>query len=792
MNNPWKGLSSYEEKDKNIYEFRGRTTAANELYLLLSNNLFCTLYGKMGCGKTSLLQAGIFPLLRQKSFLPVIIRLNMSNQEDLTDFVVQAIEEECDKQSVCIKKNENWKYDNNAQHSKSYKLWEYLYSHVFINEKQEFVFPVIAIDQIEEAFKEKYEQACELLSQLYYLVSDDLRLPNNCYANFRVIMIIREDDLYLLEDAINDGGFNILKQNRYRLAPLTDDEALEIIEIGSSYFNEGEKNKITSKILRLSKEESSHVSTYMLSLICSQLFINSKGEIIGLNDIPESSTGLMQTFYESSIKHVSPETKLYIENDLVKDDRRNIVPLKEFKNTVGVNDFSLLIDGESKMVQEITAGTTRCIELIHDSLAKAIKKYKDEEKEREKQERQRQLLIEQQEEEKRELIRRYKKNRRRATRSFTIFAAIALLGVGYCIKYLYDKAADEKKDKIEAERQLGLRKITVTLKEDDAVRSLWWEAALQVIAKTNTKDTILIDSIINKTNLGSVFFSEIEADNIKSLLVTLSYPEHKSFHKEIIPVEKDSIIKEIPIILPVRLKEPVYYGGQVVMSDSLTDYQIENAIVILGNDVTFTDGQGKFMFQLQEANDTTELIVIKKKYKQHLTNIISGDFNLKGQAPESMILMDLEDSTNFKRARIWCTKDVQFNKKEFKNNEKTEKQIFHQKVSTIKYEGISQSENLIHFFLVFEGDKSGDMNIRGYYYYGSEKKYGYRCVINGHSELLKDSEGLSYRSFEFTSLDIANNEETIKGKYYTSDPKKDLPWEFNIFIGSRKIAESTQ
>ena len=106
----------------------------------------------------------------------------MSEHDDLTDFVIQAIEEECDKQFVSIKMNSNWKYDNNAQHSKSYKLWEYLYSHVFVNEKQEYVFPVIAIDQIEEAFKEKYEQACELLSQLYYLVSDDLRLPNNCYA----------------------------------------------------------------------------------------------------------------------------------------------------------------------------------------------------------------------------------------------------------------------------------------------------------------------------------------------------------------------------------------------------------------------------------------------------------------------------------------------------------------------------------------------------------------------------------------------------------------------------------
>lgn len=805
MRNPWKGLSSYEEKDNNIYEFKGRINAANELYLLLSNNLFSTLYGKMGCGKTSLLQAGIFPLLRQESFLPVIIRLSMCEHDDFTDFVIQAIKEECDKQFVSIKMNNNWKYDNNAQHSKSYKLWEYLYSHVFVNEKEDIIFPVIAIDQIEEAFKEKYKQACEFLSQLYYLVSDDLRLPNNCYANFRVLTIIREDDLYLLEDAIGDGGFNILKQNRYRLAPLTDDEALEIIKLGEPYFKENEKEEIISSILRISKEESSHVSTYMLSLICSQLYITCKGNITN-NNIPSSSTGIMQTFYESSIKNVSSDTKEYIENDLVKDDRRNIIPLKEFKNTIGADDFSVLIDGEYKMVQEITAGTTRCIELIHDSLAKAIKQYKDEEKEREEQELQRQLLIERQEEEKQKIIARIaqeeqenKMNRRRTTRNFIVLASILLLSAGYCIKYLSDKAAEERKNKIEAERQLGLRKINITLKEDDSVRSLWWEAVLKVTAKTSTKDTILInDSIINKTNLGSVFVSEIESDKVKSLLITLEYPEHINLKNEIIQVEKDSIIKEIPITIPIRLKEPVYYGGQVVMSDSLgneTDYQIENAIVILGNDVTFTDGQGKFLFQLQEANDTTELIVVKKRYK-HLSNVISGDFNLKGQAYESKIQMDLEDSTNYKKAKILCEYDVQSHKKEFEQfynnkNKKTDNQVFHSRAFKIKYEGMRHSESVIHFFLIFEGDKKGDMRIRGYYYYGNERKYGYRCVISGHSVLQQDSDNLWYRSFEITSLDIANNEETIKGYFYTSDPKKDLPWEFNIFIGSRKIAESS-
>ena len=71
-NNPWKGLVSYEEKDLDNYEFCGRTKAVSKYYSLITNSLVSTLYGRTGCGKTSMLQAGIFPLLRQESYFPVM------------------------------------------------------------------------------------------------------------------------------------------------------------------------------------------------------------------------------------------------------------------------------------------------------------------------------------------------------------------------------------------------------------------------------------------------------------------------------------------------------------------------------------------------------------------------------------------------------------------------------------------------------------------------------------------------------------------------------------------------
>jgi hypothetical protein len=190
-------------------------------------------------------------------------------------------------------------------------------------------------------------------------------------------------------------------------------------------------------------------------------------------------------------------------------------------------------------------------------------------------------------------------------------------------------------------------------------------------------------------------------------------------------------------------------------------------------------------------------MIIKKNFKHKQPIIKSGDYKLKDDTAESTIIMDLEDYKNYNVIKNCCEKDVNANKDDIetytnliKQKVEVDDQVCHKKHIRIKCDGIEALEDTIHLFLIFDGNIKRDMKIRGFYYYGDEKKYGYRFVTSGHSELQKDREGFWYRSFEFTSLDIANNEETIKGKYYTSDSKKDLPWEFNIFNGTRKIAES--
>ena len=76
--NPWLGLASYEEpkNDGNDYLFCGRDEETLDMVRLIDNNLFITLYGSSGIGKTSLLRAGVIPILRRKDYFPLYVRLS--------------------------------------------------------------------------------------------------------------------------------------------------------------------------------------------------------------------------------------------------------------------------------------------------------------------------------------------------------------------------------------------------------------------------------------------------------------------------------------------------------------------------------------------------------------------------------------------------------------------------------------------------------------------------------------------------------------------------------------------
>ena len=72
--NPWPGLSTFTEEQTAF--FFGRDEEVRELLRRVERKALTVLFGQSGLGKSSLLQAGLFPRLRTENLCPVYVRLD--------------------------------------------------------------------------------------------------------------------------------------------------------------------------------------------------------------------------------------------------------------------------------------------------------------------------------------------------------------------------------------------------------------------------------------------------------------------------------------------------------------------------------------------------------------------------------------------------------------------------------------------------------------------------------------------------------------------------------------------
>ena len=229
--NPWAGLSSYEDpaKTEQKLKFCGRDNETKDVTRLIDDNFFVTLYGKSGIGKTSLLNAGVFPTLRRERYTPLSLRLGMmdetcSFQGVITQAIERAIYEVGGRVHIINV------MDKQTEQDATDYLWSWFARRRFLTTNGQITFPVLVFDQFEEVFrnKESRRRTKVLLEQLNYLI-DDSHAIGDCIVdgdeynydfNFRFVLSIREDDLYRLEDSLDNCALPALKRCRYRLSSL--------------------------------------------------------------------------------------------------------------------------------------------------------------------------------------------------------------------------------------------------------------------------------------------------------------------------------------------------------------------------------------------------------------------------------------------------------------------------------------------------------------------------------------------------------------------------------------------
>ena len=397
--NPWLGLASYEEpkNDGNDYLFCGRDEETLDVVRLIDNNLFITLYGSSGVGKTSLLRAGVMPILRRKDYFPIYVRLLQEPKEiSYAEAIVRKLQSSgLTEESIAEMKHP----DGNDR----LYLWNYFAITRFFNEGRE-VYPVIILDQFEEVFREGDKAKAELLlKQIYLLLNDELEITDeagySADTNYRFVASIREDFLFVLEDSIDENSLDLYKNNRYRLRPMKPEQAKRVVrDPGKECINEMEIDTIEDLVISVvnpttEKEKRNEIDPLLLSLVCAMTYDKKKSERIRLSDfdmwknedasVNKTASNYdnnpktddlwkkpMEVYYHYAVKDLPDDKTRYIQQNLISEDgNRKRVEAEKVKAALGEAIYDNLKNGEYRLITDNKQGQ---VELLHDQLGMVV------------------------------------------------------------------------------------------------------------------------------------------------------------------------------------------------------------------------------------------------------------------------------------------------------------------------------------------------------------------------------------------------------------------------------------
>lgn len=396
QDNPWLGLLSYGYDDS--ARFYGRDRELTELSELIRQNPFTTIYGLSGAGKTSIINAGLIPILDKENYLPIYIRLvhgadRMAYDEQIIQAVRNALERiEAEEELI-----EETKIDSELD-----KLWLYFHTHQFWTKDNHKITPILFIDQFEEIFT-KNEDVDDVWSFFNVIDSLQYNMPterilqklqenDNCVTfgeemNFRVVFSMREDFLPRLEDYCFD--IPAMRRNRVGLKPLNGAQALEVImSPRPGLVSRDVALHIISKVIGKAVKdeprrlEATLVDTSILSLFCTELYNYGKsgeGEVSITTSLVDLYGGnILEWFYDRSMQELPRKAYEYLEDHLLTHSG--------FRNSVALEDLLLnnltrsQLDRleENRIIRIEDVGHNLRVEFTHDILCKIAKKHRDE------------------------------------------------------------------------------------------------------------------------------------------------------------------------------------------------------------------------------------------------------------------------------------------------------------------------------------------------------------------------------------------------------------------------------
>jgi WD40 repeat protein len=402
--NPWPGLESFKE-DAHAF-FYGRDDETESLLSHVLDAPVTILYGRSGLGKTSLLQAGLFPMLRDRNFLPVYVRFELKpGGARLSRQLHQSVHD-----SIRVDLPD-------AMLPSDYEsLWEYLHGAVFElwNAQNYPLTPVIVLDQFEELFT-----LGERVSDRVRAFRDELgdlaenRIPADLAAridhdeavadrfnlrsrNYKLLISLREDFLPHLEEWCR--LIPTLGRSRVRLLPLQAAQALDAVRKPASHLM---SDDLARRVVDIIDGEDLHLGSHtvlpdvarsgdnpctaevepaLLSLFCRELNEERKrrGQPYFDEDLVEDAKrDILSNYYSSCVGDLPPRVAHFIEFELITEKgfrdsyvREDAVPAHLTEDELGQLISSRLLRLEDRY------GAQR-IELTHDVLTGVVREHRD-------------------------------------------------------------------------------------------------------------------------------------------------------------------------------------------------------------------------------------------------------------------------------------------------------------------------------------------------------------------------------------------------------------------------------
>lgn len=403
----YKGLQSYTEADAT--NFKGRTTETKELLNLLHTNDIVVCYAASGEGKSSLINAGLCPLLRKELILPIFITFSetdfFNEKIDFNLFVLGKIFEAVhDVNKGILDENSQLRFvsDEILEEKLGKELYDELNKNTWwklrmgrlCNHYQTFI-PLLIFDQFEEIFcntrsdlwiNEFFQWFADFCSgRLPMKLGDSIRnkfedsfnyLKLTPQSRVKVLFSLRSDYVGDLDYWCNQRyKIPVLKDSRYLLKPLTKVGAEEVLDL--SDFNRDVKNNIITFVCKDNSQP--YVSALILSVLCTVL--SAKNKINIKNDLSDLSL-LVEDFYNDKISILDIDDIHELECSLVGEKNNRLrIPFNadRFKN-LRINDGRFVDAKNNPINLEILrisrVNNSYYIELVHDCLCSVVTKKK--------------------------------------------------------------------------------------------------------------------------------------------------------------------------------------------------------------------------------------------------------------------------------------------------------------------------------------------------------------------------------------------------------------------------------